>query len=215
MILQTSSSLVWTQVVFSAVLAIATVVLAWATWKYVVQSMAQTEEMKKTRNANFRPVLKSTIENWTGLHHRFVFKNTGKGAAHDVTARWGFRNMDHEEEWRNPLISPDDRHNFAIPFSSDPEPFTTLDDFEEQLDESSVLYFEAEYSDPIGNEYTTQEELSVLEIARSGAGVEQTQKDEVKQMRKEMEKVRKDIRKQRKSVLKIQRHLGQDDDIKL
>lgn len=204
-VLQTSTAIGWAQVALSAVLALATVVLAYATLVYTNQTKTQTAEMEKTRKTSIRPVLKGTVESWTNLHHRFTLKNTGNGAAHDVTTRWGFSDRDYQEEWSIPLISPGDQHNFMFPFGSDPPPFTTLDDLEEQLDEDTTLHFEAEYSDPLGNEYQTREDIPVLKTARSGAGVEQFHKDELKRVRSELEKIRKDIRKERKAVQRIQK----------
>lgn len=189
MLLQTSPVVTGAQIFLSAILAIATAVLAWVTWEYANEAEAQTSEMEKTRKANIRPVLQPTIEMWTNLHHRFTFRNTGRGAAHNVTARWGFSHLDYEEKWHTPLISPENEHNFVFPFSDDPPSFTTTSDLEDELDEDSMLYFKAEYSDSIGNEYSISEELPVLRIARSGAHIEQFQEDELQRIRKELEDI--------------------------
>lgn len=188
-LLQISPVITGTQLFLSAILAVATAVLAWVTWQYANEAEAQTSEMEKTRKANIRPVLQPTIEMWTNLHYRFTFRNTGSGAAHNVTARWGFSHMEYEEEWHTPLISPEDEHNFMFPFSDDPPSFTTTSELEDELDDDSMLYFQAKYSDPFGNEYSTSEELPVLKIAKSGAHVEQFQEDELKRIRKKLEDI--------------------------
>lgn len=74
-------------------ISIASVVFAAAltvvTYLYYSETKDQTDELQKTREAEFRPVLKPTVESWHGAVIQFAFENTGKGTAHNVKAKWG------------------------------------------------------------------------------------------------------------------------------
>lgn len=105
------------QVGANVVLAIFTVVLAWATWQYKKQSEAQTEEMQKTREAEFQPVLTASItHNFVGSHYWFEIENIGKGIAQNVHAEWYVEGMKSEERtWQIPVFHPEELHKFELP----------------------------------------------------------------------------------------------------
>jgi hypothetical protein len=200
----------------TVVLAIFTIVLAIATWRYYRQSSAQTEEMEVTRKENIRPVLKPAIINRTGLHYIFTIQNTGNGAAHDIEANWGFNHLDHSRSWKSAIITSDEQRQFAIPFGEEQTMALTEGEIKEELDdEDTELVFEAEYADPVGRSYNTEENIDVLNSVGQGAGFEITQRDsleqiqgDVKKVRKETKKIRRDTGKQRRAVETIAEELS-------
>lgn len=168
-------------VLFSAVLVI-------VTYFYYTETQRHTKEMRKSREAEFKPVIKGTVENWHTLHNRFAFENTGNGAAHDVTARWGFSHLDKVEEWSIPLMTPGQRHHFWLPFDGD-ERITTNNQIEAELEDTDgTLFFEVECKDALGNVVQHKEEIQVLDTVQSRAG-ELLEKDEQREIRKAIEDV--------------------------
>lgn len=182
-------------VVFSGVLVVVTYLYYRETQEHTeemqnqtVETKKHTEELKAARKAEFRPVLKATIGPSLGLHNHFIFKNTGKGAAHDVTARWGFTHLDEEVEWSLPLVSPGQKHEFSLPFTEELNDISTRGQIEDELDDADgVLYFDWECTDALGNDISDREELDVLETIQKRHGVEYVQKDEQREIRKELE----------------------------
>ncbi|UOO95397.1 hypothetical protein MUK72_01490 [Halococcus dombrowskii] len=170
-------------VIFSGVLVL-------VTYLYYRETKHHTQEMQKSREADFKPVVKPTIENWHAIHNRFAFENTGKGAAHDVTVQWGFNHLDYEKEWTIPLITPGQRHHFALPFDENRRNITTEGQIENELEGSEgILWFDVECTDSLGNEIDPETEtINVLESIKSRAG-EQLEKDELHETRKAIEDV--------------------------
>jgi hypothetical protein len=146
--------------------------------------------MQKSREADFKPVIKPTIEEWHAIHNRFAFENTGKGAAHNVTARWGFNHLDYERKWTIPLITPGQRHHFALPFDGNRRDITTKGQIEDELEESEgMLWFDVECEDALGNEIDPAvETIDVLDTIESRAG-EWLEKNELRETRKAIEDV--------------------------
>jgi hypothetical protein len=105
-------------VVFSGVLVL-------VTYLYWQETKNHTTEMRATRKAEFKPVLTATVEPNLGLHNRLFIENTGKGAAHDVEAVWGFEHLSVEVEWSIPLMTPGQRHEFSLPFTEELNNITT------------------------------------------------------------------------------------------
>ena len=127
------------------ILAIFTVVLAWATWKYTQQSADQTEEMRKSREvtesqteemrksrevtekqveqmemnreAEFKPVIvASASHNRVGTFHFLAIENIGEGTAQNLQVEWFIEDLeDTEREWTKPVFHPDERRIFNFP----------------------------------------------------------------------------------------------------
>lgn len=169
-------------VVFSGVLVL-------VTFLYWRETRNHTEEMRATREVEFKPILKGTVEPNLGLHNRFYIENTGNGAAHDVEANWGFKHLDAKVEWSIPLISPGQRHAFSLPFTDDGfSDITTHQAVESELEGSEgILYFDWNCEDGLGNDICDREEIDVLETVSSRRGIEYMQKDEQRQTRRELE----------------------------
>ena len=168
-------------VIFSGVLVL-------VTYLYWRETKNRTAEMQATRKAEFQPVLTATVEPEFGLHNRFFIENTGKGAAHDVCAKWGFKHLDAEVEWSIPLMSPGQRHEFSLPFTEDLNNISTHGEVKSELEGSDgTIYFDWSCEDGLGNEISDRGEVDVLSTVRSREGVEFVRKDEQREIRKELE----------------------------
>jgi hypothetical protein len=175
------------QVAISAASLAFSAVLVLVTYLYYRETRAHTAEMRESREAEFQPVLKATVEPWLAVHNRFVFENTGKGAAHDVSAKWGFTHLDNDREWKVPLISPGQRHTFYLPFTDCDDTITTEPQLERELaDTDGVLFFEWECTDALGNTVSNREEIDVLETVQSRSGELLVESEEAK-IRDELE----------------------------
>lgn len=168
-------------VIFSGVLVL-------VTYLYWRETKNHTAEMRATRKAEFKPVLTATVEPELGLHNRFFIENTGKGAAHDVNAKWGFEHLDAEVDWSIPLIPPGQRHEFSLPFTEGLNDISTHEEVKSELEGTDgTIYFEWSCEDGLGNEVSERDEIDVLSTVRSREGVEFVRKDEQRQIRKELE----------------------------
>lgn len=168
-------------VVFSGALVL-------VTFLYWRETKNHTAEMEATRNADFQPVLTATVEPEFGLHNRFFIENTGKGAAHDVNATWGFQHLDTEVEWSIPLIPPGQRHKFSLPFTADINKISTHKAIKSELEGSDgIIYFDWSCEDGLGNDIDDRDEVDVLSTVKSREGVEFVRKDEQREIRKELE----------------------------
>jgi hypothetical protein len=162
------------------------------------EAQRHTAEMQKNREAEFRPVLKPTIEWSNGLYLFFEFENIGKGAAKDVDAEWGFKHLDHHEEWGSPLVTDGQRFTFKMPFE-DANTFYSKNGLEQELgDADGILEFEARYRDVFDNEYTVEEEVDVIAPVATRADKELVQREELSKIRRELKKTRKETKKIRK-----------------
>lgn len=170
-------------VVFSGVLVL-------VTFLYYRETKAHTEEMAESRKAEFKPVLKGTVELKLGLHNRFYIENTGKGAAHDVEAKWGFEHLGQEVDWAIPLVNPGQRHEFPLPFGEGVNSPTTHDGILSELEGTDgILYFEWTCEDGLGNEIEESETIDVVRMVEARSGGEFVMKDEQREIRKELEDV--------------------------
>ncbi|MHC3382088.1 hypothetical protein [Haloarcula sp. H-GB5] len=168
-------------VIFSAVLVL-------VTYFYWQETKNHTAEMRATRESEFQPVLTATVEPEFGLHNRFYIENTGKGAAHDVNAKWGFGHLDAEVEWSIPLISPGQRHKFSLPFTEDWNDISTHTEVKSELEGSDgTLYFDWSCEDSLGNKIGNRNEIDVLSTVRARENAEFVMKDEQREIRKELE----------------------------
>lgn len=167
--------------------------LTFVTYLYYRETQDQTDEMEKTRKAKFRPILKPTLFVEVAGATYFAFENTGKGAAHNVSASWEYTTANEEVDWRSPLVSPDERHEFFLPadniaFLNNP------DDIREKVGEDGKLLFQAEYEDPLGRPYSTREELDIVAIldGRMDKG-ELIEKEESEKFRDELAGIRRTL----------------------
>jgi hypothetical protein len=176
------------QTIFSGVLAFFTAILAWVTYLYYEETKSHTREMRKSRRAEFKPVIQSKINHLHGIHYRFSLKNVGKGAAHNVKAGWKFEGVDHIETWEIPLISSDQEHEFAFPFSEDKFSKSTKEQIEGELGGlSGELHFYYECEDSLGNKFSDIQRMNLVDKIKGREAGEIVQKDELKEIRKSIE----------------------------
>lgn len=181
-------SMAQAQLVVSVASVLFSGVLVLVTFLYWRETMNHTAEMEATRKAEFQPVLTATVEPEFGLHNRFYVENTGKGAAHDVNARWGFEHLDAEVEWSIPLLSPGQRHKFPLPFTEDLNDISTHGGVKSELEGSDgIIYFDWSCKDGLGNDISDRSEVDVLSTVSSRQGLEFVIKDEQRKIRKELE----------------------------
>ncbi|NHN64334.1 hypothetical protein G9463_13650 [Haloarcula sp. JP-Z28] len=163
-------------------------VLVAVTYLYWQETKNHTAEMRATREAEFQPVLTATVKPEFGLHNRLYIENTGKGAAHDVNATWGFEHLDAKVEWSIPLISPGQKHKFSLPFTEGWNDISTHQEVKSELEGSDgTVYFDWSCEDDLGNEISDRNEIDVLSTVRSRGGSEFVIKNEQREIRKELE----------------------------
>lgn len=126
----------------------------------------QTKEMRKTREANFRPVIRGTIRKWTVSGWVITVANTGKGAAEDlcVEAYFEDEHLSTVRRWTTPLFTSKETKTFTLPLST-----TRTEGIIEEIGTGEgKLRINFQYSDNFGN--TTQESsiINVLKEIQEG-----------------------------------------------
>jgi hypothetical protein len=195
-------------VIFSGVLVL-------VTFLYWRETKNHTAEMRATRKAEFQPVLTATVEPKLGLHNRFFIENTGKGAAHNVNATWGFEHLDAEVEWSIPLMTPGQRHEFSLPFTEDLNSISTHKEIKSELEGTAgTIYFDWSCEDGLGNEVADRNEVDVLNTVKSREGVEFVIKDEQREIRKELEDLTKGVKEIPETISSLQSNIHRADAVK-
>lgn len=208
-------SMAQTQLAVSIASVIFSGVLVLVTYLYWQETKNHTAEMRATRKAEFMPVLTATVEPEFGLHNRFFIENTGKGAAHDVDARWGFDHLDAEVEWSIPLLAPGQRHEFPLPFTEDMNNISTHGGVKSELEGSDgIIRFEWSCEDGLGNEISDENEVDVLSTVQSREGTEFVRKDEQRQIRKELEDLTDTVDDLPKTILSLRSDTERADAVK-
>lgn len=87
------------------------------TYFYWQETREQTTEMKRTREVEFRPVVRGTLREWTVSAWVVEITNTGKGAAYDVTIDFYF---DDEKtlQWKTPQLAPGESTTIQPPIEA-------------------------------------------------------------------------------------------------
>lgn len=143
------------QVIVRVLQAFIAVILAVITFLYYKETKKHTKEMKRSR----RPVIKASVFERENGFLAFRIVNTGEGAAHNIIAKWGFKNIDKLNVWEPDLLLPNEENWFWLPFDSKA---TKPRDIRSELGENEgEIKFEVSYEDPHGEEFETTEELSV------------------------------------------------------
>lgn len=157
----------------SAVLAIFTVVLAVATWRYYTQSKEQTEEISKqtmemmnTRKLQHEPQMKAGIRTFHHPNFCISFVNIGGGIAQDVHATYYVKGYSElKREWGMQIHYPEDTYNIGIPLDDSPVGVSGgIQEIESYLDgEDGTFVIEWEYKDAAGNGFEHTQEFSIIE----------------------------------------------------
>src|SRR5699024_8888639 len=135
------------QAIFALGLLIATVVYTYYTHRQSEATSDQIDAMKSQTNSMSKPYLKPTIEHPNFAEYFFAIRNTGNGAAHNVSAEWTLSNEDRKRTWNIPLIPPGEKHRFVIT-TKDDNPISGINSLEEVLpDDGWELNFKASCED--------------------------------------------------------------------
>lgn len=161
--LQINPSVNLFQALSSAVLALFTVVLAIATWKYYVQSKSQTEEMIKSRELNDEPQMKAGVTPYDGLNFCIGFVNIGGGIAQNVRADYWIEGVDDsEQEWGVQVCFPEDIYQVAFPYGErelTTGPGEMIVSGMEDRDDTLVICWE--YQDASGETFSPTQRFSI------------------------------------------------------
>lgn len=161
------------QAVSSSVLALFTVVLAIATWRYYKQSKLQTDEishqtdeMVRTRKLRNEPQLKAGITPFHGPNWCIKFTNIGGGIAQDVHANYWIDGIENSErEWGTQIHFPEDMYSIGFPLEEGGIGVTGLpDEIRSHFEDSDdTLIVEWTYEDSSGNKFEHRQEMSILD----------------------------------------------------
>lgn len=128
--------------VFTLVLAIATVFLAVISYLQVRAANKQIRESEATRKTMFLPMIRPNLRFITPEHAFLEIRNDGSGSARNVQVKyWSEFNKDAPAVWKSPLFSPNETKNMALKKNN--EWVTKLDD----LRLLETINFEIEYTD--------------------------------------------------------------------
>ena len=154
------------QTLSSAVLALFTVVLAIATWRYYKQTESQTNEMVRSRELTNEPVMKAGMKPYHGPNFCLAFINIGGGIAQDVRATYRVEGLDElERTWGTQVHFPEDQYLIGLPIDDSSTGVSTPPDhIESKLnDEGDVLVIEWEYENSSGTEFNPIQKFSITE----------------------------------------------------
>lgn len=164
------------QLISSVVLALFTVVLAIATWRYYLQAKSQTDEiavqtaeMTKTRELRYEPRMKAGVRNFYGPNFSLSFVNIGGGIAHDVKAEYFM--YEHEDEarvWGKQVVLPEEVYNIGFPIPSGPDHGVSgpTGEIENKLEESGgddSVVIQFKYKDSAGKEHEVTQKFSIMD----------------------------------------------------
>ena len=173
-------------------------VLAYVTYQYYAETKQHTAEMRKNREAEFRPVLKGALVYKPVSYYDFAIINTGKGAAHNVEAEWQVDEYPHINTWSIPHIESKKQHEFAVQVEDgegtvgNEEMLRGEQDFRDELaDSEGILHYEATCEDALGNTHEFEEDIDIIGAieGRVAGAMERQRKDELEQIRRELEDI--------------------------
>lgn len=152
----------FSQLLFSFALVISTIIYTWYT-------RVQTEEMEQTRETTNRPVVSGGLDIMGPTHLVSIIRNTGNGAAHNVSSNIYFEDVDAGPiEFKMPILPTGEEYEFEIPLDDDYDGFITGMDQVEKLinenDSEGILVIESEYEGPFGEEYETRSEVNIPDL---------------------------------------------------
>lgn len=197
------------QILLSLASVIVAAVLAYVTYQYYTETKEQTAEMRRDRESRFKPVLKATLAHRLGGYYDFAMINTGKGAAHDVEAKWSVGDYPHESKWSIPHFAPGDQYRFAVQLTEDDgergsgKKLQSYQEFLSELTEGDdVLEYAATCRDALGKSHSFEEDVPLVETIRGRVSgvVEWQDKDELREIRKNIDDLEGEIKKVRKSI---------------
>ena len=186
------------QIVISLSSVFVAAVLAYVTYQYYIETKRHTKQMRKNREAEYKPAIKGALVYKHVSIYDFVVVNTGKGAALNIKINWQVDNYPHVNTCAIPHIAPGEQHRFAVQIEDHEEADATEgvlrfeQEFRDELEgEEGILYYEGTCEDALGNIHEFEEEIDIIEAidGRTSESLEWLQEDEMKQIRKELENI--------------------------
>jgi len=133
---------------------IASLVLAFLTAIYVLQTQGMLKEMAEARKAEFLPHIKPGLKYPGGFIVHFLLQNVGKGAAINVDLTFGFHPSENSfKHWVYPLLAPDESHTFII----------TPSNFNELVQRYDFLVVRGTCEDVFGQKHKVDEKINLKE----------------------------------------------------
>ena len=134
------------------------------TTAYAYFTYKNNRQMKRNREAEFRPVLTPSITNHDGINHYLQIENTGKGSAHNIKGEWWIDSIEDKKEWHMSTIVDGERQAFGLPIGDD-NFVTSIGEITNRLDEGDKLHIQFWYEDGLGNKFSPENEpMAVYEI---------------------------------------------------
>ncbi|QRV16021.1 hypothetical protein JMJ58_03740 [Haloterrigena salifodinae] len=166
-----------------------------ATAIYTYYTKAQTDEMEATREMENQPILRGNVLTSAPTLMVAEIRNTGNGAAHDVTITISIEDIDAEPvEFTTPILSPGEDFRFPIPVNETDSMVLKMGAVQSKLDEKDsdgILTFRFDCESPFGKEYTYKNEVDLYAwLENKGALV--NYEEEVK-MRKALEDIESNL----------------------
>lgn len=177
------------QLAFSVALVLVTVV-------YTFYTAKQTKEMQASREMSNQPVVKGDIGHLGPVNLLAVVKNTGNGAAHNVSTKLYFDDVDVDPViFKTPVLAPGEEYEFGFPLREDDDGFLTgMDQIESLIDEHEsrgILHVETTCENAFGDAYCYDDEIDVLDIKENLSQI--LYDDETTKMRKAVEGIESNL----------------------
>ncbi|QCS41308.1 hypothetical protein [Natrinema versiforme] len=176
------------QTLLSFALVVATVI-------YTYYTKAQTDEMQATREMENQPILRGNVLTFAPTLMIAEIRNTGNGAAHDVTMTISVEDIDAEPiEFTTPILSPGEDFRFPIPVNETDSMVLKMGGVKSKLEEqdsNGILTFSFECESPFGKEYSYTNDVDLYAWLEN-KGTLVNYEEEVK-MRKALEDIESNL----------------------
>ena len=134
---------------------LASLIVAFLTAVYVLQTQGMLKEMTKAGKAEFLPHIRPSLEYMGPLHVDLLLKNVGKGPAINVDVRFGFQQTEESyKHWLHPLLAPEESYSFLI----------TPSNFTELAEKHDFLVVRGTCEDVFGKKHDVDERIDLKEV---------------------------------------------------
>ncbi|WP_152420584.1 hypothetical protein [Halorubrum tebenquichense] len=124
---------------------------------YTYFTHKNNQQLKKNREADFRPVLTPSVTNHDGVNHFFQIENTGKGSAHNIRGEWWIDSIGEKKKWHMSTLVDGERQAFGLPFG-EKNIVSAIGEIKNRIDEEDTLYVKFWYQDGLGNKFSPETE---------------------------------------------------------
>lgn len=169
--------------------------MALADWASVIVAaglLAVTAVYTFFTAVQLKPYLKASIIYDGSDQIYFIIQNTGKGAAHNVTANWEVEALETDtRNWSIPLIQPGERHRFSIPLGEETERYIRVSEIRAELgDNIGRIQFCAKCKDVVSRTHRFHEYVSIKEaLNRIDSGGELPERDALREISDAIEQI--------------------------